>query len=127
EDRAEKEVRLEDGLELDSLLQELLSTKELPLTSVDRAEREVGEERFLRDLDGAAQPALGAFEILALVQQHAVEDDGVEVVRLNFERPLEVVLGAVEVSVVEEHLAEEERQLVIVAVEAEALLQRLHP
>src|SRR2546430_12688221 len=37
-----------------------------------------------------------------LVQEDAVEDRGVEVVGLDLERPLEVVLGAVEVSVVEE-------------------------
>src|SRR5205085_9250471 len=73
EDRAEEEVGLGDGLDLDGLLQELLRAQQLSLAGVNRAEGEVGEERLLRDLDGAAQPPLGALQILTLVQQHAVE------------------------------------------------------
>src|SRR5205823_9305131 len=34
--------------------------------------------------------------------------------------------GAVEIAVVEEHLAEEERELVVVAIELESFLERLH-
>src|SRR5438128_12620144 len=45
---------------------------------------------------------------------------------LHFERALEVRLRAIEIAVVEEHLAEENRELVIVAVEAEGLFERLH-
>src|SRR6185436_849474 len=92
-----------------------------------RAETEVREERLLRDLDRAAQPALRALQVLPLVEQHAVENRGVEMVRLHFERALEIRLRAVEIAVVEEHLAEEERELVVVAVEAERLLEMLHP
>jgi len=46
-DRAEEEVRLRDSLELDRLLQELLCAEELSLARVNRAEREVREERLL--------------------------------------------------------------------------------
>src|SRR4051794_22421156 len=45
---------------------------------------------------------------------------------LHFERALEVVLGAIEIAVVEEHLAEEERELVIVAIEFEGFFERLN-
>src|SRR5205823_9875888 len=126
EDRAEEEVGLRDGLDLHRLLEELLRAEELPLARVDRAEGEVGEKRVLRDLNGPAQPALRPLEVLPLVQQHAVEDGGVEVVGLNLQGPFEVVLGAVDVSVVEEHLAQEEGELVVLAVELEAFLERLH-
>src|SRR5204862_111724 len=69
EDRAEKEVRLRQLLDLDRLLQELLRAEQLPLARVNRAERKVREKRLLRDLDGAAQPALGTLEVLLLVQE----------------------------------------------------------
>src|SRR5205807_525718 len=85
EDRAEEEVGLGDGLDLDGLLQKLLGTEELALAGVDRPEREVGKKRFLRDLNGAAQPTLGALEVLPFMQQHAVKDGGIEVVGLHFE------------------------------------------
>src|SRR5262249_26597687 len=90
-------------------------------------EGEVREERLLRDLDGAAQPALGALEVLPLVQQNAVEHGSVEVIGEYVEGALEVVLGPVEVAIVEEHLAEEKRQLVVVAVQLERFFQRLDP
>ena len=59
------------------------------------------------------------------MQQHAVEHRGVEVIGLHFERALEVMLGAIEIAVVEEDFAEEEAQLVVVAVELECFLERL--
>src|SRR5688500_8594453 len=46
-------------------------------------------------------------------------------VGLNFDRALEIGLGAIEIAVVEEHLAEEERELVVVAVETEGFLEML--
>src|SRR6476620_576274 len=45
---------------------------------------------------------------------------------LHFERALEVLLGAIEIAVVEEKLAEEEGELVVVAVELERFFERLH-
>ena len=60
------------------------------------------------------------------MQQHAVENRGVEVIGLHLEGPLQIVLGPVEVSIVKERLAEEKTQLVIVAVELECLFERLH-
>ncbi len=125
EDRAEQVVRLRQLLDLDGLLQKLLRAQQLSLARVDGAKGEVRQERLLRDLDGAAEPALGAFEILPFVQQHAVEDRGVEMIGLHFERALEIVLGAIEIAVVEEHLAEEKRELVVVAVEFERFFERL--
>src|SRR5207247_517097 len=125
EDRAEEEVRLRQLLDLDRLLQELLRAEELALARVDRAKGEIREKRLLRDLNGAAQPALGALQVLLLMQEDTVEDGGVEMIGLHVERALEVVLGAVEITVVEEHLAEKERELVVVAIELECLLQRL--
>src|SRR5205085_590537 len=44
----------------------------------------------------------------------------------HFQRPLEVRLGAIEIAVVEEHLAEEEGELVVVAIELESLFERAH-
>ena len=42
---------------------------------------------------------------------------------LHLEGALQVVFGAIEVAVIEEHLAEEEAQLVVVAIELERFLQ----
>src|SRR3954470_341429 len=57
EDRAEQVVGLRQLLDLDRFLKELLRAKELALAGVDRAEGEVREERLLRNLNRAAQPA----------------------------------------------------------------------
>src|SRR5438876_688038 len=59
------------------------------------------------------------------MQQDAVEHRGVEVIGLHFERALEVVLGAIEIAIIEEDFAEEEAQLVVVAVELERFFERL--
>src|SRR5262249_8150151 len=85
EDRAEEKVGLRDRFDLHRLLEELLRAQELSLPRVDRAEREVGKEGILRNLDGAAQPALGALQILSLVEKHAVEDRGIEMIGLHFQ------------------------------------------
>src|SRR4051794_5108557 len=124
-DRAEQIVGLRQLLDLNRFLEELLRAKELALARVDRAEGEVREERLLRDLNRAAEPAFGAFQILTFVQQHAVENGSVEMIGLHFERAFEVMLGAIEIAVVEKHLAEEERELVIVAIKFEGFFERL--
>src|SRR5207245_808709 len=113
------------GLDLHGFLEELLRAKELSLPRVDRAEGKVGKERVLRNLNRASQPALSAFQILAFMQQDAVKDRGVEVIGLHFQRALEIVLRAIEIAVVEEDLAEEEAQLVVVTIEAERFFERL--
>ena len=61
------------------------------------------------------------------MEKHAVKHRGVEVIGLHFQRALEIRLGAIEIAVVEEHLAEEERELVVVAIELERFFERLDP
>ena len=67
EDCSQEKVCLRDGLDLHGFLEELLRAKQLSLARVDRAKGKVGEERVLRNLNRAAQPALGAFQILTFV------------------------------------------------------------
>src|SRR6185436_6325412 len=52
---------------------------------------------------------------------------GVEMIGLHFERALEIRLRTIEIAVVEKHFAEEERELVVVAVELERFFEVLHP
>ena len=121
---AQQIERLRHAVEKIRLLEVGHGARQVAVRGVDGAETEVRQEGVGVLRHRPPEQRLGAMEVPLLVEDHAREDERLEVVGLDLEHLLEIAQRRLGVAFVEVGLAEKEGQLVVRAIELPGLLER---